>query len=136
MTAHLKLLLSLTVLALMAATAGAAETNISFKKRGDSEKQFVTDVGKAIVKAAHGTGRKVALVNYKYSNPKPNRTELKIEMEFYGAVTGKRYVANITVKIDSTNKDAWEVLNIDYSDNDNVATNVKKIQALIKDLNK
>ena len=137
MITPLKLVSSLIVLALLGtATVWAAEPNISFKKRGDAEKQFVTDVGKAIVKAAHSTARKVALNEYKYTNPKANRTELKMQMEFYGAVTGKRYIANIVVKIDSTDKKSWEVLNIDYSDNDNVPYNEKKIQALIKELNK
>jgi hypothetical protein len=137
MITSLKLVSSLIVLALLGTVAvPAAQPNISFKKRGDAEKQFVTDVGKAIVKAAHKTGKKVALIEYKYTNPKPNRTELKIQMEFYGAVTGKRYVANVVIKIDSTDKKAWEVLNIDYSDNDNVPYNEKKIQALIKELNK
>ena len=57
-------------------------------------------------------------------------------MEYYGVVTGKRYVADIVVKIDSSNKDSWEVLNIEYADtNTGVTPNVKKIQELIKEMN-
>ena len=40
-------------------------------------------------------------------------------------------MADIVVTIDSSNKDAWEVLNIDYADNNSVAYNEKKIQELI-----
>ena len=94
--------------------ARANEEDISFKKRAMDEKRFVAAVGEAIVKAAHGTARKIALLKYDYSHPKPNRSELAIKMEYSGAVTGKRYVADIVVKIDSTDKEAWEVLNIDY----------------------
>jgi hypothetical protein len=127
-------LLALLVLALVSQAARA--DGISFKNRGNEEKVFITKVGEAIVQAAHPTGRRPALVEYKVTNPKPNRTEFTIKMEYYGAITGKRYVADIVVKIDSSNKEAWEVLNIDYSDNNNVAANVKNVQLLIKDLNK
>jgi len=114
----------------------AADDAISFKKRGDEEKRFVTGVGEAIIKAAHPTARKKALVKYEFTNPKPNRTELNIKMEYYGLVTNKKYLADITIKIDSTNKDAWEVLTVDYVDNNNVPGNLKKVQELIKTLNK
>ncbi len=121
---------------LLAGTAGAAD-DVTFKKRGDSEKQFVASVGEAIIHAAHTTAKKVALLKYEYTTPKLNRTELAIKMEYYGVVTGKRYVADIVVKIDSSNKDSWEVLNVEYADtNTGITANVKKIQELIKDLNK
>ncbi len=117
-------------------TAGAADDNISFKKRGDEEKRFVAAAGTAIVKAAHKTAKKIDLLKYEYSKPKANRTELTVKMEYHGAVSGKRYVADIVVKIDSSNKDAWEVLNIEYTDSNTVPHNEKKIQELIKELNK
>ena len=115
----------------------AADDNISFKKRGDEEKRFVTSVGTAIVKAAHKTARKIELLKHEYTKPRANRTELTIRMEYHGAVSGKRYVADIVVKIDSSNKDAWEVLNIEYADtNTGIKHNERKIQELIKKLNK
>jgi hypothetical protein len=125
----------LAALLLAAAPAGAA-ADVSFKRRGTEEKRFVAAVGEAIVKAAHPSAKKIGLVKYEYTRPKPNRTDLAIKMEFYGQVTKKRYVADIVVKIDSTDKDAWEVLNIEYSDNDSVPYSAKKVQELIKQLNK
>jgi hypothetical protein len=123
-------------LSLLTSTARADDTDISFKRRGDNEKNFVKAVGTAIVKAAHHTAGKIDLLKYEYTEPKPNRKELAIKMEFHGAVTKKRYVADIVVKIDASNKDTWEVLNIDYSDNDTIKANENKIQDLIKTLNK
>jgi hypothetical protein len=117
-------------------SAAADDDNISFKRRGDEEKRFVRAVGTAIVKAAHKTAKKIDLDKHEYTKPKANRTELHIKMEYHGAVSDKRYVAEIVVKIDSSNKDAWEVLNIDYSDNNNIRHNAQKIQDLIKQLNK
>jgi hypothetical protein len=118
-----------------ALTAAAADGDISFKKRGDEEKRFVAAVGTAIVKAGHKTAKKIALVKYEYGKPKTNRTELTIKMGYH-AVSSERYVADIVAKIDSSNKDAWEVLNIDYADNNSVSYNEKKIQELIKQMNK
>jgi hypothetical protein len=124
-------------LGLVGTPARAADDNISFKKRGNAEKEFVARVGEAIVKAAHKTAKKISLVKYEYTKPKANRTELAIKMEYHGAVTGKRYVADIVVKIDSTDKDSWEVLNIDYTDNNaGVKHNEQKVQDLIKQMNK
>ena len=125
-----------SIILLLTATVRGGD-DISFKKRGDGEKLFVTRVGAAVIHAAHTTAKKVALLKYDFSNPKPNRTELAIKMEYYGAVTGKRYVADLVIKIDSSNKDSWEVLNIDYADtNTGVSPNVKKIQELVKEMNK
>ena len=137
MRRHGKLVMLLAGTALLLAAAGArAEDDVSFKRRGDVEKRFVAAAGTAVVKAAHGTAKKIDLIEYKYTTPKPNRTDLAIKMEYHGKATNKRYVANIVVKIDSSNKDAWEVLNIDYSDNNNVPYSAKKVQELIKTFNK
>jgi hypothetical protein len=114
----------------------ADDNNISFKKRGDEEKRFARTVGTAIVKAAHKSARKIDMVKYEYAKPKANRTNLNIQMEYHGAVSDKRYVADIVVKIDSSNKDAWEALNIEYTDNNNIRYNVQKVQDLIKEMNK
>jgi hypothetical protein len=135
-TALPALLAALTVTLSGTAPALAAEENIAFKRRGDEEKRFVTAVGTAVIKAAHGTGRKIGLVKYEFTSPKANRTELSIKMEYYGLISGKRYVADIVVKIDSTDKKAWEVLNVEYTDNNNIPSNTKKIQDLIKEFNK
>ncbi len=130
------LVLAGLVLVLAAGAALAADEFPSFKRRGDEEKRFYASVGEAVLKSAHPTGKKRALVEYKLTNPKPNRTEVLLKMEYYGLTTNKRYVADITLKIDSTDKNSWEVLNIDYVDNNTIPANVKKIQELIKDFNK
>ena len=116
--------------------ARAGDEVPSFKKRGDMEKAFIRKVGIAIIKAAHPTGKKADLVDYKMAKPKEGRTDITIKMEYYGAVTKKRYLADIVVKCDSSDKDAWEVLNIDYSDNNTIPYSAKKVQALIRELNR
>ena len=136
MNRHAKRVMLLAGAALLLATGARADEDVSFKRRGDAEKRFVTAAGTAVVKAAHPTAKNIDLVEYKYTTPKPNRTDLAIKMEYHGKATNKRYVANIVVKIDSGNKDAWEVLNIDYSDNNNVPYSAKKVQELIKTFNK
>jgi hypothetical protein len=131
--------IAMVVLALhlCAAASRAGEEELSFKKRGTEEKAFVTRVGEAIVKAAHGTAKKITLDKYEYTQPKAGRTDLTMTLEYHGAVTDKRYKADVVVKIDSSDKNAWEVLNIDYVDtNTAVKHNEKKIQELIRQFNK
>jgi hypothetical protein len=128
---------ALLAAAVLAPLVRAADEELSFKRRGTEEKRFVTQVGEAIVKAAHHTAKKTNLVKYEYTQPKANRTELAITMEYHGAATDKLYKADIVVKIDSSDKNAWEVLNIDYVDtNAAIKHNEKKIQDLIKQFNK
>ena len=115
--------------------ARPAADDLSFKRRGNEAKRFVTAVGEAVVKAAHPTAKKLSLVKYEYTQAKPNRTELVLKMEYHGAVTDKKYVADVVIKIDSSDKNAWEVLNIEYTDNNNLPASQNRIQSLIKKLN-
>jgi hypothetical protein len=136
MSRHFAFLLTLFAVWAATAVARGADEELSFKKRGNEEKVFVGRVGEAIVKAAHGTAKKITLVKYEFGQPKAGRTELTLKMEYHGALTDKRYVADITVKIDSSDKNAWEVLRIDYSDNNTIKHNEKKLDELIRQLNK
>jgi hypothetical protein len=130
-----KLTAAIALLLGCCAVARPAADEPSFKRRGSEEKRFVTAVGEAVVKAAHPTAKKLSLVKYEYTRPKPNRTELVLKMEYHGAVTDKKYVADIVIKIGSADKNAWEVLNIDYTDNNNLPASQNRIQALVKKFN-
>jgi len=132
--------LALAALAVSPAARAMDDDVPSFRKRGDQEKQFVTKVGTAIVKAARIKPQKVGLVSheYKMNTPKNGRAELLLKMEYYGLVTKKRYTTDIVVKLDTSEKDTWEVLSIEYSDTNPspVDANRKKIDDLVKQFNK
>jgi hypothetical protein len=129
---------AILALVIGAALVRAADDEVpSFRKRGDEEKRFVAKVGEAIIKAAHQTAKNIGYLKHEYTFPKPNRTELTIKMEYHGKVTNKRYVSDIVVKIDSSNKNDWEVLNIEYADsNTTIKHNEQKVQNLIKEFNR
>jgi hypothetical protein len=144
-TRKLGLLAALACLAALAGqSARAADDDVpSFRKRGDNEKEqkaFVTRVGTAIVKAARTKPQKIELEKYELGNPRDRkgRTNLKIKMNYSGLITKKKYTADILIKIDSSDKDAWEVLSIDYKDSNNspLGPSEKKIRALIPKLNR
>jgi hypothetical protein len=128
-------LASVSVLALPVASLRADDVP-QFSKKDDFEKKFVSRVAVAIVKAAHSTAKDPSLEEYKFKEVKPGRTRLEIRATFKGAITRKEYTTNIVVHIDSLDKKAWEVLRIDYSDNDRVPYNSKRIEALIKAFNR
>jgi hypothetical protein len=131
------LLVALAVLAGGSAYAAEDDDVPTFKKRGDMEKAFVEKVGIAIVKAAR-TATKVEMDKYEFTDPKKDRKDLKITMNWVGAVTKKKYKSEIVVQIDSRDKEKWEVLNIDYKDDSISVTkhNTRKVQELIKKFNK
>jgi len=111
----------------------------SFKSdKGRETKEFVTKVGTKIVRTARSKPQKVELDTYEYTKPKAGRTELKVKMIYHGLVTKKKYTADIVVVLDSSDGNKWEVLNINYKDNNpNVLkANIKAVQELIPKFNK
>jgi len=122
---------------LLCPSARAADDLPNFKKRGELEKRWVSQVCVAIIKAARTSAKNPALDRFEYKEPKTGRKELHIKGKFTGVVTRKEYVANIVVHIDTRDKDSWEVLRIDYDDNSsNIASyNRKNIENLIKKFN-
>jgi hypothetical protein len=135
----------LTGLALLvsAPAARAADDDVpSFKKRDkDKEKEFVTDVGTVILKAARSGPAKIELDTYKLKDvkDKKDRKDLEITMNWQGGITKKKFVSTIVVQIDTSNDKEWEVINIDYKDDNKVSLakpNATKIQELIKKFNR
>jgi hypothetical protein len=133
----------LTVTALLVSPALAADEpevpNIN--KRGDNEKAFAEKLAKSIVTNARTSVKSdtVKLNKYEKKEPKTGRTELHINAGFKGAITKKDYTARIVVLVDSSDKDKWEVLRIDYKDDVKGLTagkpNLKKISALREKMN-
>jgi hypothetical protein len=130
--------LALVCGALLVGTAGADDVP-NFKKKGDLEKKFVSEVCVAVIKAARTSAKTPSLYRYEYKKveDKPNRTELHIRGKFSGVVTGSEYTADIVVHLDTRDKDSWEVLRIDYDDNSKnvVGPNKKNIEKLIRKFN-
>lgn len=117
-------------------SAARADDVPKFRNKGDAEKKFVSEAAVAIVKAAHYTAREPALEKFKFEEVKKGRTKLEMRASYKGRLTGKEYFADIVVHIDTQDKDAWEVLRIEYSDNNNVPYSRKKVDALIKKFNR
>ena len=128
-------LLTVTGVVLAVTSTACADDVPSFRKRGDQEKKFASDVCLAVLKAAHFTGVEPKLDRYEYKNPKAGRTELVMKGTFKGKATGKLYTSDIIVVIDSSNKDSWEVLRIEYSDNATVPWSRDKVMELVKKFN-
>jgi len=132
--------LAVVVLLVVAPAARADDDLPTFRKRGDKEKEFVTQVGTAIVKAARTGPISIELNEYKFEDlkDKKDRKNLEITMNWKGGITRKKYLSTIVVKIDTSNKERWEVLNIDYKDNSISPTSPRtgEIQKLIKQLNR
>lgn len=114
-----------------------AEDVPNFKKHGDLEKKWVSQVCVAIIKAARRSAKKPALDSFEYKDPKAGRKELHLKGRFQGRVSNRDYTATIVVHIDARDKDSWEVLRIDYEDNSAnvVSYSRKNIDNLIKKFN-
>jgi hypothetical protein len=132
-------LLLFTGLAVLLAGTARADDVPTFRKRGDEEKKFYEQVGKAVVKAARAKPIKITYLEHKVENPKEDQTVVTIKMEYTGPVTRKQYNATIVLKIDSKDKDNWKVRDINYSDTNKTSKlkpNAKKIKGLIPKFNR
>jgi len=114
-----------------------AEEVPNFKKKGDLEKRFVSEVCVAIIKAARPSAKNPMLHRFEYKELKPGRTDLVIKGKYSGVVSGSEYTADIVVHIDNKDKESWEVLRIEYDDNSRnvVGPNRKNIANLVKKFN-
>jgi len=106
----------------------------SFKKRDENEKVFMAKVGEAAVRAVRTSPAKLEMDSYKITDPKANRKVITIKMNWAGSVTGKKFTSDVTLTVDPTEKDKWEVLDIDYKDDNptpklGLETNLKKLKA-------
>ncbi|PHX62960.1 MAG: hypothetical protein DWI08_03145 [Planctomycetota bacterium] len=110
----------------------------SFKKRNSEEKTFMAELGKAVIKAVHPTAQKIVMIKYEIVKvkDKENRSEINLKMEYFGVVSNKKYIGDAVIKVDTSSKEGWEALNIDYVDNNNLPLNRKNLQELIKSLNR
>jgi uncharacterized membrane protein len=119
----------------------ADEAVPSFRKSKDKEsKEFVSKVFENIVKVARLKTKNYKVEKYEYVavKDKPNRKELHITGTWDGALVSKNIKTNITIKLDTSDKDAWEVLSIEYKDNLKTSAlkhNQNKIDELVKTFN-
>lgn len=111
----------------------------TFRKRGDAEKKFYESVGLSVIKAVHPTGVNATFLNHELRDDKlkADRKELLIKMEYKGPVTRKVFQSDITLKLDTRNSEAWEVLHIDYKDNNSIkSANLANLDRLLKQMNR
>jgi len=132
-----KSLAILAVVALVPLGRAADDEMPNINKRGDDEKAFVEKLGAAIVKAARTSVKTATLKTYEKKMPKEGRVEYHIKAGWKGAVLGKDQTSDIVVLVDASDKNAWEVLRIEYSDDEKglIPFNRKNVSEMVKKLN-
>jgi hypothetical protein len=78
------------------------------------------------------------LEDFKIAVPKPNRLVIELKMTWHGAVTRSKFTSDVKLTLDTAEKDAWEVLDVEYKD-DNVMPKLKldkHLKELKADLNR
>src|SRR5215472_10032836 len=128
----------LGVAILLAPAARAADDVPNFNKRGDNEKQFVERVAQKILQTARATVKEknIEVKKHKFNEVKTGRTNLEMEVGYKGSILGTKYTANVTVALDTTDKDKWEVLSINFEDNNKAPFNKSGVADLVKTFNK
>ena len=131
----------LAVLCAAALLSGSARADVpNFNQRGSGaeEKAFVEKVAQTIVDEARTSAKDVTLQEYKFTEPKEGRQELRLKAGYKGAVTRTQYTADIVVHLDTSAKDKCEVMRIEYKDDNNspVSWNRKNVEALVDKFNR
>ena len=132
-----KCLAIVAVVVLVPLSRAADDETPNINKRGDDEKAFVEKLGTAIVRAARTSVKTATLKSYEKKTPKEGRLEYHIKAGWKGAVLGKEQTSDVVVIVDSSDKNAWEVLRIEYSDDEKglIPFNRKNIGEMVKKLN-
>ncbi len=126
--------------AVFSSTASAADIP-NFNKRGSGEKEekaFVGEVATTIIQEARTSVGDVTLKEYKFKEEKAGRMSLTFSAGYKGAVTKTAYTADVVVHLDTSDKDKWEVMRIEYKDDNNslVGFNRKNVDALVNKFNR
>jgi hypothetical protein len=121
-------------------TSSARADVPSFNKRGSGDKEekaFVEKVAQTIVKEARTSAKDITLQKYKFKEPKEGHKELTIEAGYKGVATKTQYNAEIVVHLDTSTKDKWEVLSIEYKDDNDslIKFSQKNVDALVNKFN-
>lgn len=111
-------LLAFAVAALAAAAAPAADLNIN--NRGD-EKKFIESLVTDAIKVARGSPKDPAYVSHTADTTTKDRLKWKIIGTYKGSLTGKVFECELLVSIDTANPKKWEVLSLEYTDNNKTA---------------
>jgi hypothetical protein len=128
--------IALAALALLGRPAAADDSKLNKLRQDHKDDKLARALGEMVIAAAHPTAQKVAYLEHKMKDDpgKDIRKVMTVKMEYHGKVTGKRYVADIDIKFDVV-KGGWEVIDIDYVDNNNIKASLANIQSLKKKLN-
>jgi hypothetical protein len=86
----------------------------SAARAGDGGREVVAQLGKLAVSAAHPTGQDVALLKHD-TRERGGRLTVTAKMEYYGAWSGRRYLAEVEFEFVTAGRPAC--LSIKYSDN-------------------
>jgi hypothetical protein len=128
----------------LAVLAGASRAeDPAFKKKPEDkekEKEFFANVGETIVKAARTNPKKMEMTGFKIEprKDKPTRKMVSITMVWFGSTTGTKFTSEIKLDCDASDKDRWEVLTIEYKDNNRVPRvgSEARIKELVKRFNR
>jgi hypothetical protein len=112
---------------LTGATSARAENKI--------DKKLAAILGKDVVLAAHPTAKDPALLEYKETAPKDGRLVLALKMRYFGKLTSVKYLATVTITIDTSKKPA-RVQDLDYKDDNKIPSSKKKLKAVEAELTK
>jgi hypothetical protein len=97
-------------------------------------KSDVAAMGHLVIKAAHFTAQEPRLIRYEVANPKTFRATYTLTMEYYGILSGKRYVATIDIHMDTLGNN--EAMRVDYSDNNPYfSANASKLNRVVHQIN-
>ena len=86
--------------------------------------------------AAHYSGGNPDMVGYRFMYPGSGNVQLIMEVEYYGALTSKRYVASVNVVFEPDGT-GWTIGAMSFSDAQNrISANAQSIAVLRKNINK
>lgn len=126
------------LLALCVVFAGDDDSIPAFKRKKAEDIGFFNQVGLAVARAAHPTGVQPEVVGIEVLDEPAEGSGKLLEMRlrYRGKITGRIYHANARMKVDSSDDRAWQVLAVDYRDDNSIPPNRPALEALIRQFNR
>ncbi len=102
-----------------------------------AQKKLAAKLALEITLSAHSSGVDPDLLKFSFPSAPKGHIHLRLEVEYFGQLAKKRYIASILIDVNTSDSDTWVVDRISFNDSTNkIPANQHKIGGVRRNLNK
>jgi hypothetical protein len=99
-------------------------------------RKLLTSLAVTVTQHAHPSGNNPDLIGFRFANHRPGVVQLIMNVEYFGAITGRRYPATIYLTLDRSDPSEMLITQLDFVEGANrISPNRQNVSLLKRKLN-